>query len=464
MRTISRIARIQLKKLETAHYVDLAVRTPKTEQTLINLLKQVSTGKDADRYKNLIRRKIYELALNPQYISYNYGKEYYNVEQIRKEVKAYASEINTRFTFHFPIKKSRIKIIPENRKRTDRASRITILTLIGLGYLINDEKEALCSGIRTTQLARMIGCNPQSVQRALLWLEKNDIIYSPDTFDYSGIFSIYINDCQYAETGLFKKAAAGGKGYVAFSYETYQELCKMSCTELRIALIAHDIAASENTIAIKEYKELLPAYVTYKVLNDSLIKMNVENILNVSTNNMYFYITASSSGEKQSIQMYSNRCHDEIDMFMHKWMSVFGINMTDVAASDIQVYSPYTKNMISSVVHNSPTKQTILISTPELENLYKNCAEFDTKTIHNAFAYVIHLYENEHQQNMQDSLMYRIKKPEYRFVTCKTTINNIGAYIRKICELISRDVVTVAELSSALPATAVTLSNNENIA
>lgn len=115
----------------------------------------------------------------------------------------------------------------------------------------------------------MIGCNPQSVQRALLWLEKNDIIYSPDTFDYSGIFSIYINDCQYAETGLFKKAAAGGKGYVAFSYETYQELCKMSCTELRIALIAHDIAASENTIAIKEYKELLPAYVTYKVLNDS---------------------------------------------------------------------------------------------------------------------------------------------------------------------------------------------------
>ena len=32
MRTISRIARIQLKKLETAHYVDLAVRTPKTEQ------------------------------------------------------------------------------------------------------------------------------------------------------------------------------------------------------------------------------------------------------------------------------------------------------------------------------------------------------------------------------------------------------------------------------------------------
>lgn len=138
--------------------------------------------------------------------------------------------------------------------------------------------------------------------------------------------------------------------------------------------------------------------------------------------------------------------------------------MTDVAASDIQVYSPYTKNMISSVVHNSPTEQTILISTPELENLYKNCAEFDTKTIHNAFAYVIHLYENEHRQNMQDSLMYRIKKPEYRFVTCKTTINNIGAYIRKICELISRDVVTVAELSSVLPATAVTLSDNENIA
>ena len=84
--------------------------------------------------------------------------------------------------------------------------------------------------------------------------------------------------------------------------------------------------------------------------------------------------------------MYSNRCHDEIDMFMHKWMSVFGINMTDVAASDIQVYSPYTKNMISSVVHNSPTKQTILISTPELENLYKNCAEFDTKP------YIMHLH------------------------------------------------------------------------
>lgn len=318
---------------------------------------------------------------------------YPDIEKINRTVADIHNRPVEKVARYSPFKEREFNILPEGRKKHNRASKMTIMTYIALNMLITDTASGIVENVTLSRIASIVGTTRNTVQRSLNWLRENDFIYSDCYF--AGIFDVTLLDS--TSECLYKRAEQGGKGFLRISVELFNYIKNLEMGEIRVILsmlyYMPDKEHKKTIVSADMLRKLLPPYISfqtaYNIFNNLNNKLELtaicnykiaDNVIELSTfTGHYSYKGHHDYCMENSIDYYIENIKSEV-------VSIYGFNYDSLNISTCIV-----NGQLNFKIHYENT----VISTLDMENglgiIYDRYIDYDSETATAALSVILRI-------------------------------------------------------------------------
>lgn len=374
MKTISKLSRKKMLQIEDAEYKNLP-RIPSSKR--IELAKK--------HHRNASAIKII-LATQCQYQIQVNDTNYPDIAAINVECRKRCNELGISYSEFDPFTYKKVYIKPEGRTY-NRASRITMLTYIYLGFWITDELKGVVEHITCAKIARGIKCSINSVRESLLWLENNGYIQTDNPF-FRGYFNITIEGGSYTPQGLYADRKNGGMGILEITTDLFEILCSCKKADLRVLLkLLHATAKQSSTsIDIKEFTKELPEYIHTPFVKQMLSKLQSNNIIKSAYNNDDVVISLQNNYNSTDFSSYriASVTNNVIEK-LYNVAGLFGFDKSELCLNKTSESGPlYNRNL----AYKAPgLSNKLLFIAKDISDIIAVASSYTEDTFNKAFQY-----------------------------------------------------------------------------